>query len=143
MKRALFLLLVLSLASCAPAREVTPFVEGTPVEITQKYFNAWAERDYGAMYDLVSDGWKALEPTAHTKKDFSKFVSGFYDHAAGLRLVFASEQSNTGSEATVSVALEVQLKDGRFATNNQTLTLRLKDNGWKLIHPYGEFKDLS
>jgi hypothetical protein len=95
------------------------------------------------MYTLVSDGWKALEPTARTEQSFSRHIDGFFDKANGIRLVFASEQSNTGSEATVSVALEVETFDGRFLMSNQTLTLRLKDNGWKLIHPYGEYKDLS
>ncbi len=143
MKRLLVILLVILLVGCAPVQEPTPRVEGTPKEIVQNYYAAWAQKDYTTMYALVSDGWKALEPTAHQEKDFAKYVSGFYDYARGARLVFASEQSNTGSEATVSVALEVEALDGRFLTNNQTLTLRLKDNGWKLIHPYGEYKDLS
>jgi hypothetical protein len=145
MKRFVSLLLVLALlAGCAPAEpQPTPFVEGTPVEIVQKYYGAWAEKDYRLMYTLVSDGWKALEPTARTEQSFSRHIDGFFDKANGIRLVFASEQSNTGSEATVSVALEVETFDGRFLMSNQTLTLRLKDNGWKLIHPYGEYKDLS
>lgn len=143
MKRILALLFLTLLTSCMPAEQPTPFVEGTPVEIVQKYYGAWAEKDYRTMYALVSDGWKALEPTARTEKSFSSNMAGFFKTVNGIRLVFASEQSNTGSEATVSVALEVETLDGRFLTNNQTLTLRLKNNGWKLIHPYGEYKDLS
>jgi hypothetical protein len=144
MKRFLgAIVLAVLLAACAPQEGPTPYIEGTPKEIVQKYYAAWAAKDYKAMYALVSNGWKALEPTAHTERDFAKFMSGFYDNARGIRLAFASEQSNTGSEATVSVALEVETLDNRFITSNQTLTLRLKDNGWKLIHPYGEYKDLS
>lgn len=144
MKRITVLLLFLALlASCAPAEQPTPFIEGTPVEITQKYYAAWADKNYRTMYALVSDGWKALEPTARTQKSFSNHMDGFFENANGIRLVFASEQSNTGSESTVSVALEVETLDGRFLMSNQTLTLRLKDNGWKLIRPYGEYTDLS
>lgn len=138
---ALGMMALVFLASCTVAS--SPKVEGTPVEIVQKYYVAWAQEDYKTMYSLVSDGWKALEPTAGSEQEFAKFMKGFYDNAKGLRLVFASEQSNTGSEAVVSVALEVETLDGRFLTNNQSLTLRLKDNGWKLIHPYGQYKDLS
>lgn len=135
------LVFLLVLFGCVPAR--SPRVEGSPVEIVQKYYDAWARKDYKTMYDLVSDGWKALEPTAHTYSDFANYMSGFYKSAKGIRLVFASEQSNTGGESVVSVALEVQTLDDQYITNSQTLTLRLKDNGWKLIHPYGEYKDLS
>lgn len=143
MKRIIAVMALLALlAACAP-REPTPFVEGTPVEIVQKYYAAWGDRDYKTMYTLVSDGWKALEPTARTQKSFAAYVSGFYRKAKGIRLVFASEQSNTGSQAAVSAAVEVETYEGKFALANQTLTLRLKDNGWKLISPYGEFADLS
>lgn len=144
MKRIVALLLFLALlASCVPAEQPTPFIEGTPVEIVQKYYGAWAEKDYRTMYALVSDGWKSLEPTARTQKAFSNHMDGFFETVNGIRLVFASEQGNTGSESTVSVALEVETLDSRFLMNNQTLTLRLKDNGWKLIRPYGEYADLS
>lgn len=135
--------LLVLLAACAPPDTPGPYVEGTPVEIVQKYYDAWAKREYRTMYNVVSDGWKALEPTARTFRDFASHQKGFFDHAKGIRLVFASEQYNTGSEAGVSVALEVATYDGRFLTTNQTVVLRLKDNGWKLIHPYGEFTDLS
>ncbi|MEM2915990.1 MAG: hypothetical protein QXT19_01370 [Candidatus Woesearchaeota archaeon] len=143
MKKIIAVLLLLALlAACAP-REPTPFVEGTPVEIVQKYYAAWGAKDYKTMYTLVSDGWKAVEPTAHTEESFAKYLNGFYKSAKSIRLVFASEQSNTGSQSTVSAAVEVETLDGRFLLSNQTLTLRLKDNGWKLISPYGEFTDLS
>ncbi len=143
MKRIIAVLFLLALlAACAPS-EPTPFVEGTPVEIVQKYYSAWGDRDYKTMYSLVSDGWKALEPTGHTEKSFATYVSGFYRKANSIRLVFASEQSNTGSQAAVSAAVEVETYEGKFALANQTLTLRLKDNGWKLTSPYGEFADLS
>ncbi len=145
MRRILIVLMLLAvLAACAPLpQQPTPRVEGKPVEIVQKYYGAWAKRDYTTMYSFVSDGWKTLEPTAHTEADFAKHLNGFYAQAKAIRLAFASEQYNTGSEAGVSVALEVQAKDNRFLTTNQSLTLRLKENGWKLIHPYGEYKDLS
>ncbi len=140
MKRVGLIIAVLALlVACAPQ----PRVEGTPVEIVQRYYAAWAQQDYRQMYALVSDGWKVLEPTAHTEKDFAAYVDGFYTKAKGIRLTFASEQSNTGNEATISVALEVETLDGTFLNTNQSLTLRLKDTGWKLIHPYGEYKDLS
>ncbi|MEM4240015.1 MAG: hypothetical protein QXM31_00725 [Candidatus Woesearchaeota archaeon] len=141
-KIILFFLLALLLAACR-AREQTPFVAGTPVEIVQKYYAAWGAKDYKTMYTLVSDGWKALEPTAHTELRFANHLGGFYKSAKAIRLVFASEQSNTGSQSVVSAALEVETMDGRFVLANQTVVLRLKDNGWKLIHPYGEFTDLS
>ena len=143
MKRVLLLLAVLVLVSCVPEEPQTSFVEGSPAEIVEIYYDAWAARDYKTMYSLVSDGWKVLEPTAHTEEDFAAYLVGFYNKAESIRLTFASEQHNTGAEAVVSIAIETELKDGRFVNSNQDLTLRLKKNGWKLIHPYGEYSDLS
>ena len=143
MKRLFAFIAMLLMVGCSAPPEPSPFVAGTPVEILEDYYAAWAIKDYKTMYFLVSDGWKALESTAHTEEDFAEFLDGFYDNAKGLRLTFASEQYNTGSEATVSFALEVELYDGSFLNNDQTLTLRLKKNGWKLIHPYGDYADLS
>jgi len=143
MRQLLVFVFLLLLVSCAPVQQPTPLVEGAPTEIVEKYYAAWAQKDYRTMYSLVSDGWKALEPTAKTEKSFARFFEGFYDKAKSIRLAFASEQSNTGSEAVVSAAVEVEAFDGRFLLSNQTITLRLKDNGWKLIHPYGEYTDLS
>lgn len=142
MKKFIVLLLLLAvLAGCGPQQSLR--VEGTPRDIVEKYYGAWSQKDYETMYGLVSDGWKRLEPTARSEGEFARFLDGFYNNAKGIRLAFASEQSNTGSEAVVSMALEVELNDGRFVTNNQTLTLRLKDKGWKLIHPYGDYVDDS
>ena len=132
---------LLFLASCAPAQLPTPRVEGTPVEIVKMYYAGWSNQDYAVMYDLVSDGWKDLEPTARTLGTFERHMQGFFSKAKGIRTTFVSEQSNTGTEAVVSVALEVETLDDRFLNTNQTLTLKLKDNGWKLIQPYGEYKD--
>lgn len=135
--------LLVLLVSCTPAPEPTPRVEGTPVDIVKMYYAGWSNQDYEAMYALVSDGWKELEPTARTLGRFERHMSGFFAKAEGIRSTFVSEQSNTGSEAVVSVAIEVETFDGRFLNTNQTLALKLKDNGWKLINPYGEYTDVS
>jgi hypothetical protein len=144
MKRVFVLVAVLALlAACVPKPPLSPYVAGTPVEIVKLYYSSWAKKDYHTMYNLVSDGWKALEPTASSERRFASYMGGFYTHATSIRLVFASEQSNDGREAVVSVALEVGMPNGKFANTNQTLTLRSKPAGWKLVHPYGEHKDTS
>ena len=136
--------LIVLLTACAPV-QITPGpkVEGKPVDIVKMYYAAWGSKDYAKMYGLVSDGWKALEPTAHTEQDFAANMAGFWKKADGIRATFASEQSNDGKEAVVSVALEITTLDGRYINTNQTLTLAMKGNGWKLVHPYGEHKDDS
>ena len=137
--------LLVLLAACMPQERApeAPFVEGTPVEIIEKYYNSWSVRDYATMYSLVSDGWKVLEPTARTQRDFAEFLDGAFDITKGIKIVSAVEMSNSGNEAIVAISLETELMDGRIAVSEQTLTLRLKENGWKLIHPYGDFADLS
>lgn len=145
MKRLLVLAFLVMLAACVPQERApeSPFVEGTPVEIIEKYYNSWAVRDYATMYSLVSDGWKVLEPTARTQRDFANHLNGFFEQAKGITIAEAVEQSNSGNEAVVLVTLEVESLDGKIVVDEQTLTLRLKQNGWKLIHPYGEYADLS
>ncbi len=140
MKRIVLLVLFVALLiGCTkPVR-----LDGPPIEIVKLYYDSWSAKDYKTMYAVVSDGWKVLEPTAHNYEDFSKHLGNFYGNAKGLRVVFVSEQSNTGSESTVSAALEVELLNGRFIMTNQTVTLRLKDKYWKLINPYGEYRDIS
>jgi len=142
MKKLILLITVLALLSaCVPERPGP--IEGTPVDIVKMYYNAWANKDYKTMYSLVSEGWKVMEPTARSEARFANNVGKFYLEAKGIRLVFASEQANTGSQSEVSAAIEVETRDGQFLLTNQTMTLRLKNNGWKLIHPYGEYTDLS
>ena len=43
MKRMVLLITLLLLAACAPVKMPTPRVEGTPVEIVQKYYAACGE----------------------------------------------------------------------------------------------------
>ena len=143
-KAVVCVLLLAVLAACSPAQIAPgPTVAGTPVDIVKMYYAAWGNKDYAKMYGLVSDDWKAVEPTARTQHGFTNYMASFFSKFDGIRAPFASEQSNDGTLAHVSVAVEIRMLDGKYVTTNQTVSLALKQNGWKLVQPYGDQKDNS
>ena len=107
------------------------------------YFQAWNDEQYDVMYSLISDGFKQIEPTAKTFNDFKSYIGKFYDTALGVIIVEAKESYKTEKEAGVEYKIEITRKDGTKKEFESTYTLKKRQNGWKLIHPYGENIDTT
>ena len=115
----------------------------TPEKVVTLYFQAWNDEQYDVMYSLISDGFKQLEPTAKNFDEFKFYMEKFYDTALGVRIVEANEAYNNGQEAGIEYKIEITNKDGTIKEFSSTYTLKKKQNGWKLIHPYGENIDTT
>ncbi len=140
----------------------------TPEQVVILYFQSWNDEQYDVMYSLISDGFKQIEPTANTFKDFKANMEKFYDTALGVRIVEAKESYRTENEAGVDYKIEITNKDGSKRDFSSVYTLkkrvsnaselgderargelshvtrtRSQVTGWKLIHPYGENIDTT
>lgn len=148
MKKFLFLILgflsVLVISGCNQNLTESKESDQEPVRVVENYFKAWNSADYITMYNLISDGFKKIEPTAVSLNSFRDYAV-----AQGITKVVINKvtlKSNNGDKATVDY-------DVVFITNRKeipfkgTFTLRYKPNdsqpGWKLIHPYGENIDTT
>ncbi len=115
-----------------------------PAIAVSRYFEAWNEKDYTTMYNLMSDGFKSLELTAAT---FDKFKA--YAESQGIdkiETISIAETSNDGKQATVDYNIKFIIK-GKEMPFKGTYTLKYKKEdivpGWKLIHPYGDNIDTT
>ena len=115
----------------------------TPEQVVILYFQAWNDEQYDVMYSLISDGFKQIEPTAKTFKDFKSYMEKFYDTSLGVSIVEAKESYRTEKEAGVNYKIEITNKDNTKKELSSTYTLKKRANGWKLIHPYGENIDTT
>ena len=115
----------------------------TPEQVVILYFQAWNDEQYDVMYSLISDGFKQIEPTAKTFNDFKSYIGKFYDTALGVIIVEAKESYKNEKEAGVEYKIEITRKDGTKKEFESTYTLKKRQNGWKLIHPYGENIDTT
>ena len=59
-----------------------------PQQIVTLYFQSWNNKQYDAMYSLISDGFKQIEPTAKTFDDFKDYMAKFYDTSLGIKIIF-------------------------------------------------------
>ncbi|MBI2541835.1 hypothetical protein HYV80_03950 [Candidatus Woesearchaeota archaeon] len=115
----------------------------TPEQVVILYFQAWNDEQYDAIYSLISDGFRQIEPTAKTFDDFKANMEKFYDTALGIRVLEAKESYRTDKEAGVDYKIEIINKDGTKKEFSSAYTLKKRTNGWKLIHPYGQNIDTT
>ncbi len=134
MKSLIFLLIFLFLFGCNSS------VDQTPAEIVKKYFEAWNENDYATMYYLISEGFKKIEPTANNFENFKNYVSS--QGIDGVKVNSAKVLTNDKKQASVAYEIEYNVR-GEWKGFSGTYTLKIKENSWKLIHPYGENIDES
>ena len=135
------LLIILSSCSTSETAEKTN-KEGEKVVI--KYFESWDHQDYGSMYSLISDGFKALEPTASTLDAFTTYAQS--QGISNVNIISVKQVLGNENEATVDYNIEFIIGE-KIIPFSGTFTVKYKPNdtqpGWKLIHPYGEHIDTS
>jgi hypothetical protein len=117
-------------------------VDQVPTTVVQQYFTAWSNQEYAIMYELVTDGFKQIEPTATTLQSFSQEQQRLLQQAGDITILQAKTTVNDGSQAKVDYRIEMALPEGPKQFTG-TYTLKNTPEGWKLIHPYGEKADLS
>lgn len=115
----------------------------TAKKIVVDYYTALNNKDYQTMYDLISEGFKQIEPTAATYKDFEAYMSKFFDTANGISVTSTNAVVVSSSEVVVDYVAVIELKNGGSKEFKSSFTVKKKPEGWRLIHPYGEKKDLS
>lgn len=94
------------------------------------------------MYTLVSDGFKKVEPSAASLESFKNEQEKFFEKGDSIKVVKAVTASTNGKIAKVDYTIELGLKTGKPQFSG-TYTVRNTDNGWKLIHPYGNVFDVN
>lgn len=103
------------------------------------YFEAWNKQDYKTMYNLISDGFKQIDPTAKTYQDFESFAKK--QGITSVKINSIKEVLNDGKTATVDYDVTFTFRSGEVNPFKSTFTVKYKPNdkqpGWKLIHPYG------
>ncbi len=116
--------------------------ELTPEEVVKLYFESWNNKDYKTQYQLISDGFKKIDEQAKDLETFSKYMSQYFQQGNSIKVKSVKESYNTGSEAGAEYKITMELKTGKRDFTS-TYTLKKRENGWKLIHPYGENIDTS
>ena len=144
-KRYLFVVLITSLffvASCSNINKNDSNLKTSEL-VVRSYFESWNSKDYKTQYDQISDGFKRIDPNAKDLSIFSKYSAKFFEQANGIEIVSIKEVLNDGETATVDYTINIIKEDGSKTKFSSTYTLRFRENGWKLIHPYGENIDTS
>ncbi|MBI2670420.1 hypothetical protein HYX18_00355 [Candidatus Woesearchaeota archaeon] len=102
-----------------------------------------SNKDYTTQYAQISDGFKDIDPNAKDLETFQKYSIKFFDQAKDIEIVKIEEKLNDGKTASVDYTINILLKDGTKKPFSSTYTLKLREKGWKLIHPYGDNIDNS
>src|SRR3989338_2176767 len=108
-----------------------------PGLVVKTYYESLDRKDYETMYYLISDGFKKIEPTANDFQTFKNYMGNFFDVATGVEVVNVKETSNNGKESTVDYTINILSQSGKKEFKS-TFTLKKRETGWKLIHPYGD-----
>ncbi|MBL7056370.1 hypothetical protein ISS07_05640 [Candidatus Woesearchaeota archaeon] len=146
MKNSLFFLFVTILVILTGCSNTSDNIKAVsePEKVVEKYFLAWGTEDYATMYGFISDGFKAIEPTAASLEDFQKYASS--QGITKLSIPNVEEKSNNGKEAVVEYAVEFYTATNKIPFAG-SFTLKYRENdkvpGWKMIHPYGENIDTT
>lgn len=138
-KMIFFILAIVFLTGCQQQ------VQNEPLITVEKYFNAWNDKDYKTMYNLISDGFKKIEPTAKTFENFKNYAEA--QNIEGVKIIKLEQEKSWGNKAVVNYNVKFITKEGREFPFKGKFTLKYKSSdkipGWKLIHPYGEKIDES
>ena len=94
------------------------------------------------QYNLISDGFRQIDPQAKDLDTFSSYMEQYFKQGKSIGVKSVKEQYNSGTEAGVEYAIVMELNSGKREFTS-TYTLKKRNNGWKLIHPYGENIDTS
>lgn len=160
LKIFILLLIVLLINSCSktykpeqPAGRIppsnVPFVSAqdvsvlTPEEAVVLYFQAWNNKQYNVMYSLISDGFKQIEPTAKSFEDFKAYMASFFETSSSIDIIQAKASYQNEKESVVEYKIEIAKKDSTRNVFGSSYTLKKRQDGWKMIHPYGENIDTS
>lgn len=146
-----FIIFIASINACSKAEQnqKTPEIQAkdvsvlNPEQVVVLYFQSWNDKKYDVMYLLISDGFKQIEPTANTFDGFQLYMDSFFETENEIRLVEAKQAYQGDNEAGVTYEIEITSKDGSRKEFGNAYTLKKRENGWKLIHPYGEHIDTS
>lgn len=136
----MFVLVVLG--ACSPKQQVTTVQRPTPEDVVRTYFTAWNTKDYGTMYQQISEGFKQIDPQAKDIQTFSASMAVYFEKGDALLVQSVKETSNNGKKATVEYTILMKLKSDEKPFSG-TYTLKKRVGGWKLIHPYGENVDTT
>ncbi|MFA6022544.1 MAG: NTF2-like N-terminal transpeptidase domain-containing protein [Candidatus Pacearchaeota archaeon] len=117
--------------------------EDDSAKAVREYFNAWDKKDYGKMYQLISDGFKDNETTAKNFLIYKTYMnSQDVNRVRTIELMLIDKED---SVARIEYSIELISKKGLITPLNEEFTLKYFPNstipGWKLIHPYGNFVD--
>lgn len=132
----IFLLLLIAVFAFFGFGMKRDYASLSPTEVVREYYEAFGRQDYAAMYALMSDGFKQIEPTAKDFETFKEYISKYYQTADGVKVLSVRETFNSETGATVEYAVELNLKTGARKVTSE-FELKKKENGWKLVHPYG------
>ena len=147
----LFLFFILFVNACAkqqnqnsiPAISANDVSKLTPEQVVILYFQSWNNKKYDVMYSLISDGFKKIEPTANTFDDFQLYMDSFFETEKSVNILESKQAYQSENEAGVNYRIEITRKDSSKKEFENAYTLKKRENGWKLIHPYGENIDTS
>lgn len=137
-----FLVGIIFLVGCAKAD--IGKTEQNPEDAVSSYFKAWKNNDYQIMYNVISDGFKEIEPTASTLNAFKAYAES--QNIENVNIISIKQTSSKGQISSVDYEVSF-IVNGKEIPFKGEYTLKYKPNdnisGWKLIHPYGENIDTS
>ncbi len=139
MKKPSFLIFLLILLSACTSETTETGAE----HIVKEYYTSLNNKDYSAMYSLISEGFKQIEPTAKDLTTFQQEMSKFFDAATSIMVTSTSIRSETPTEVVVDYVALITLKSGTQQELKSGFTVKKKPEGWRLIHPYGKNIDTS
>jgi hypothetical protein len=144
----LLLLSVILIAGCVEDSSLfTPRIISTansPEDAVRLYFESWNNKDWRGMYNLISDGFKKIEPTAANYSAFEKFLDASAVKSVKIQLINVT--SNDGTTANIDYIVIYNMSN-TTAKSESNFIVKFKPNdkppGWKMIQPYGEKADES
>ena len=123
----------------------TPVVSSLPAQVVEEYLDAWGRQDWTAMYAVIADGFKRIDPNAKDLESFVRFAES--QDIMGVTVQEIKALADDGETARVKYEVVFFLNDGSTRPFSDSFTLRFRKNdrvpGWKLIHPFGPNVDTS
>ena len=124
-------------------QEIKDSNEKTAIDIVDLYYKSLNNKNYETMYSLISEGFKQIEPTAKDYQTFELYMKRFSNsfesvEAKDIRLVESFAEAGK-----VSYNMFLKPKNVEMQQLNLTTELKIKNNEWKMIHPYSNKIDGS